>query len=46
VDEPLRQGAIALILATTTLIVVCARIGAKRWAAAGLDLDGREVARD
>jgi NSS family neurotransmitter:Na+ symporter len=43
-DEPLRQGAIALILATTALIVVCARIGAKRWAAAGLDIDGREPA--
>jgi NSS family neurotransmitter:Na+ symporter len=45
-DEPLRQGAILLILATTALIVVCARIGAKRWAAAGLDIDGREPARD
>jgi SNF family Na+-dependent transporter len=46
IDEPLRQGAIALILATITLIVVCARIGARRWAAAGLDIDGREPARD
>jgi SNF family Na+-dependent transporter len=45
-DEPLRQGAVALILATTLLIVVCARIGEKRWRAAGLDIDGREAARD
>ncbi|MGE0158254.1 MAG: sodium-dependent transporter [Gemmatimonadales bacterium] len=45
-DEPLRQGAVLLILATAALLVVCARIGAKRWAAAGLDIDGREPARD
>jgi SNF family Na+-dependent transporter len=45
-DEPLRQGAMALILGTIALLVVCTRIGAKRWAAAGLDLDGREAAGD
>ena len=43
-DEPLRQGAVLLILATAALLVVCTRMGAKRWAAAGLDIDGREPA--
>jgi SNF family Na+-dependent transporter len=45
-DEPLRQGAVALIVATAALLVVCARVGAKRWAAAGLDIDGREPPND
>jgi len=45
-DEPLRQGAMALIIGTLLLIVVCTRIGAKRWQAAGLDIDGREPAGD
>jgi len=45
-EEPLRQGAVALILATIALLVVCARIGEKRWKAAGLDIDGREPPRD
>jgi SNF family Na+-dependent transporter len=41
-EEPLRQGALALVLGTTVLLVVCTRIGERRWRAAGLDLDGRE----
>lgn len=45
-DEPLRQGAVALILGTALLLVVCTRIGEKRWRAAGLDVDGREPAKD
>lgn len=45
-EEPLRQGAVGLILATIALLVVCARIGAKRWAEHGLDIDGREPAKD
>jgi hypothetical protein len=45
-DEPLRQGALALVLATTLLLVVCVRIGEKRWRAAGLDLDGRQPPAD
>ena len=45
-DEPLRQGAVGLILATAVLLVVCTRIGEKRWRAAGLDVDGREPAKD
>jgi SNF family Na+-dependent transporter len=40
-DDPRRQGAIALVVATTVLLVVCTRIGEKRWRAAGLDIDGR-----
>ena len=44
--EPLRQGALGLILGTAILLVICTRIGAKRWRAAGLDLDGREGAGD
>jgi SNF family Na+-dependent transporter len=45
-DEPLRQGAVGLILATAVLLIVCTRIGEKRWRAAGLDVDGREPAKD
>jgi SNF family Na+-dependent transporter len=45
-DEPLRQGAVAMMLATAILLLVCARVGSKRWAAAGLDLDGREPPLD
>jgi SNF family Na+-dependent transporter len=44
--EPLRQGAVALILATVVLLVVCVWIGERRWRAAGLDLDGREPPAD
>jgi SNF family Na+-dependent transporter len=40
-EEPLRQGALALVVATIVLLVVCTAIGEKRWRAAGLDLDGK-----
>ena len=46
VDEPLRQGAIALILATGTLLFICTLIGERRWRSAGLDIDGRTPAED
>ena len=42
-DEPLRQGAVALIAATALILVVCTRIGEKRWRAAGLDIDGKHA---
>ena len=42
--EPLKQGAVALIVGTTVLLVVFTRIGEKRWRAAGLDIDGRQPA--
>jgi SNF family Na+-dependent transporter len=45
-DEPLRQGAVALIGAVIVLLVVCVRIGEKRWRAAGLDLDGAQPLPD
>ena len=45
-DEPLRQGAVGLILATLVLLVVCTRIGSRRWRDAGLDLDGERAAED
>ncbi|MGE0639549.1 MAG: sodium-dependent transporter [Thermoanaerobaculia bacterium] len=45
-DEPLRQGAVALIVATILLLVVCLRMGEKRWVAAGLDVDGRNPPQD
>jgi SNF family Na+-dependent transporter len=45
-DEPLRQGAIALILATGTLLFICTLIGERRWRSAGLDIDGRTPAED
>jgi SNF family Na+-dependent transporter len=40
-SQPLAQGALALVAAVTVLVLVCIRIGEKRWRAAGLDLDGR-----
>jgi SNF family Na+-dependent transporter len=40
-DEPLRQGAIALIIGVAVLLVVCTAIGERRWRREGLDLDGR-----
>ena len=43
-DEPLKQGALLLVLAVTVLLVVCLRIGEKRWRAAGLDIDDRQPA--
>jgi len=39
--EPLRLGALTLVAAVITLLVVCTRIGEKRWRAAGMDLDGK-----
>ncbi len=45
-NEPLRQGAMALIGATILILVICTRIGAKRWRAAGLDIDGKQDAGD
>jgi SNF family Na+-dependent transporter len=44
VDQPLAQGALALVAAVTVVLLVCVRIGEKRWRAAGLDLDGRHPA--
>jgi SNF family Na+-dependent transporter len=38
--QPLAQGAIALIVATTVLLLFCIRVGERRWRAAGLDVDG------
>jgi MFS family permease len=45
-DEPLRQGAVGLIVAVAIVLIVCIRIGEKRWRAAGLDIDGREEPKD
>lgn len=41
-EEPLRQGAMVLILCTIFVLVVCTVIGERRWRAAGMDVDGRE----
>ena len=43
-DEPLRQGALALVAGTALLLVVCVWIGERRWRRAGLDVDGRTPA--
>ena len=40
-NQPLAQAALALIAGTIVLLLVCVRIGEKRWRAAGMDLDGR-----
>lgn len=39
-SEPLRQGAMLLILATIVFLCVLTYLGEKRWRAAGLDVDG------
>jgi hypothetical protein len=40
-DEPLRQGALVLVGATTLILVVCTAVGERRWRVAGLDIDGK-----
>lgn len=45
-DEPLRQGALALIAAVTIILIVCTYVGEKRWRAAGLDVDGERPPAD
>jgi SNF family Na+-dependent transporter len=45
-EEPLRQGALALILGVTLLLVACTWVGERRWRAAGLDVDGRQAPAD
>jgi hypothetical protein len=45
-DEPMAQAARGLIVATSLLLILCVRVGEKRWRAAGLDLDGRRAAED
>ncbi len=42
-SRPLSQAAIALIVATAVLLLVCTWIGERRWRAAGLDVDGRQI---
>ena len=41
-EEPMAQLALGLVLAVVVFLVICLRIGEKRWRAAGLDLDGKE----
>ncbi|MBI4565499.1 MAG: sodium-dependent transporter [Planctomycetes bacterium] len=45
-DEPLKLGALGLIAAVTAFLVFCTWIGARRWRAAGLDIDGRQPQAD
>jgi neurotransmitter:Na+ symporter, NSS family len=45
-EEPLRQGALALIVAVTLFLVACTWVGERRWRAAGLDVDGRHAPAD
>ena len=45
-EDPLRQGAIALILAVIALLVICVRLGETRWRRLGLDIDDRQPLRD
>jgi NSS family neurotransmitter:Na+ symporter len=40
IAEPLRQGALLLILGVLSLLVFCTWLGERRWRAAGLDVDG------
>ena len=45
-QQPMAQLALALIAAVMALLIVCVRIGEKRWREAGLDLDGAEPLSD
>ena len=42
-EQPMAQLALALIGVVMLVLLYCVRIGEKRWKAAGLDLDGREL---
>lgn len=41
-DEPLRQGALLLVLVVIGILVLCTWVGEKRWRSAGLDIDGKK----
>lgn len=41
-QDPMAQLALALIAVVMVLLLLCVRVGEKRWAALGMDLDGRE----
>lgn len=41
-QQPMAQLALALIAGVMALLMVCVRIGEKRWKELGLDLDGKE----
>jgi hypothetical protein len=45
-NDPLQQGGLALIGGTLLLLIVCLRIGEKRWRAQGLDIDDRKPITD
>ena len=40
-QQPMAQLGLGLIAAVAVLLMICVRIGEKRWAEMGLDLDGR-----
>jgi neurotransmitter:Na+ symporter, NSS family len=43
-QQPLAQGALLLVVATTALLVYCTWVGEKRWRAAGLDVNDERPA--
>lgn len=43
VEEPVRMGAIGLVLAVAALLAVCTWAGELRWRELGLDIDGKKV---
>ncbi len=45
-QSPMAQLALALIAATVLLLMACVYAGEKRWRAAGLDWDGKEILPD
>lgn len=45
-DEPLRQGAMALVGGVALLLVGCTALGERRWRRQGLDVDGRRMLQD
>jgi len=45
-EQPMAQLALAMLAVVATILMVCVRIGEKRWEAAGMDLNGQEIAGD
>jgi NSS family neurotransmitter:Na+ symporter len=45
-QQPMAQLALGLIAVTMLILMACVYIGEKRWRAAGLDLDGKEMLPD
>jgi SNF family Na+-dependent transporter len=46
IEEPRRQGALALVAVVTILLVTCLTVGEKRWRSQNIDIDDRQPLTD